>query len=119
MSNKKQTLGKVIHEYRLRMNWTQAELAFNAGISRAQMGRIERDECTPTIGTIDRLAESFCIPKAFLLEFIQDETSLPESVQAIDGALRRFQQAVVTNMTDSQVQHVSEALDAISSTINR
>ena len=56
MSDKKQSLGKIVHEYRLRMGWSQEELSFNAGISRTQVGRIERDECTPTLVTVKRLA---------------------------------------------------------------
>ncbi len=119
MNAKKQTLGKIVQEYRLRMGWTQEELSYNAGISRAQIGRIERDECTPTMGTVIRLADSFSIPHTVLLEFIQGELPPPETVQEMERAICKFQHAVVMNMTETQLQHISEALDAISSAINR
>lgn len=119
MNAKKQTLGKIVQEYRLRMGWTQEELSYNAGISRVQIGRIERDECTPTMGTVIRLADSFSVPHTVLLEFIQGKLPPPETVQEMERAICRFQHAVVINMTETQVQHISEVLDAISSTINR
>ena len=119
MNAKKQTLGKIVQEYRLRMGWTQEELSYNAGISRAQIGRIERDECTPTMGTVIRLADSFSIPHTVLLEFIQGELPPPETVQEMERAICKFQHAVVMNMTETQLQHISEALDTISSAINR
>lgn len=119
MNAKKQTLGKIVQEYRLRMGWTQEELSYNAGISRAQIGRIERDECTPTMGTVIRLADSFSIPHTVLLELIQGELPPPETVQEMERAICKFQHAVVMNMTETQLQHISEALDAISSAINR
>ena len=101
------------------MGWTQEELSYNAGISRAQIGRIERDECTPTMGTVIRLADSFSIPHTVLLELIQGELPPPETVQEMERAICKFQHAVVMNMTETQLQHISEALDAISSAINR
>ena len=119
MSNKNKPGEKIVQEYRLRMGWSQEELSYNAGISLAQIGRIERNECTPTIGTVIRLADSFCIPHTVLLEFIQGELPPPEAVQEMEQAVCRFQHAVVMNMTETQVQHISEALDAISNAINR
>ena len=101
------------------MGWTQEELSYNAGISRAQIGRIERDECTPTMGTVIRLADSFSIPHTVLLELIQGELPPPETVQEMERAICKFQHAVVMNMTETQLQHISEALDAISNAINR
>ena len=119
MSDRKQTLGKILQEYRLRMGWSQEELSYNTGISRAQIGRIERNECTPTIGTVIRLADAFCIPHTVLLEFIQGELPPSETVQEMEQAICRFQHTVVMNMTEAQVRHISEALDAISNAINR
>lgn len=71
------------------------------------------------MGTVIPLADSFSIPHTVLLEFIQGELSPPETVQEMERAICRFQHAVVMNMTETQVQHISETLDAISSTINR
>lgn len=101
------------------MGWSQKELSYNTGISRAQIGRIERNECTPTIGTVMRLAESLCIPHTVLLEFIQSELPPPETVQEMEQAICRFQHTVVMNMTEAQVRHIAEALDAPSNAINR
>ena len=38
------TLGERIRAYRLARNWSQEELADVAGISRSEIGRLERDE---------------------------------------------------------------------------
>ena len=47
--------GKMIVLKRKELGWSQEQLAWNCGISRVQIGRIERDECDPGIKTIEEL----------------------------------------------------------------
>lgn len=61
-SLKGKTFGKTIQEYRLRNGWTQDELSWRTGINRTHIGRIERDECVPTVSTIERLEDAFRLP---------------------------------------------------------
>ena len=66
-----------------------------------------------------RLADAFCIPHTVLLEFIQGELPPAETVREMEQAVCRFQHTVVMNMTEAQVRHISEALNAISNAINQ
>ena len=70
-SLKGKTFGKTIQEYRLRNGWTQDELSWRTGINRTHIGRIERDECVPTVSTIERLEDAFRLPRLTLLELKQ------------------------------------------------
>lgn len=47
--------GKLIVLKRKELGWSQEQLAWNCGLSRVQIGRIERDECDPGIKTIEEL----------------------------------------------------------------
>lgn len=38
MSDKKKSLGKIVHEYRLRMGWSQEELSFNPVSAALKLG---------------------------------------------------------------------------------
>lgn len=65
MTNKKSTINnkiclKVKFE-RLKRNLSQEELAFEAGLNRNTIGKIERGEVSPTIETLEKLADAFGI----------------------------------------------------------
>ena len=49
---KEKTLGRAVQEYRQKYGWTQDELAWRMSMTRVQIGRIERDECIPTVATV-------------------------------------------------------------------
>ena len=44
-TRKNKSFGSIIMEYRQRNGWTQEELAWRVGVTRAQIGRIERNQC--------------------------------------------------------------------------
>ena len=49
------TVGQLIAIKRRELKWSQEELAWQSGLSRNQIGRIERDECNPMVETIEAL----------------------------------------------------------------
>lgn len=53
-----QYLGRRIRELRLSQNITQNQLAFEAGISKNQLGRIERGEINTGISTLFAIADA-------------------------------------------------------------
>ena len=55
------TVGQLIAIKRRELKWAQEELAWQSGLSRNQIGRIERDESNPTVETIEALEEALGI----------------------------------------------------------
>ena len=51
----KSTVGQRIALQRKKLGWNQFDLAWNSGISRTEIGRIERDLCDPKVETIESL----------------------------------------------------------------
>ena len=49
------TVGQLIAIKRRELKWSQEDLACESGLSRNQIGRIERDECNPMVETIEAL----------------------------------------------------------------
>lgn len=49
------TAGQFVAIKRREHGWTQEELSWRSGMSRTQIGRIERDESTPTLKSIEML----------------------------------------------------------------
>lgn len=48
---------------------SQAQLAFEAGIGREQIGRIERGEQSPTLDILEAIASTFNVKPKDLLDF--------------------------------------------------
>ena len=55
------TVGQMIAIKRRELKWSQEELAWQSGVSRTQIGRIERDEADPTVDTIEALESALGI----------------------------------------------------------
>lgn len=70
---KERTVGKVFQEYRIKYGWSQDDLAWEAEISRTQIGRIKRNECDPTIATLKKLEKALHLPKMMLVERKMEE----------------------------------------------
>lgn len=51
----KSTVGQRIALQRKKLGWNQFDLAWNSGVSRTEIGRIERDLCDPKVETIEGL----------------------------------------------------------------
>lgn len=51
-------IGDKIRKYRLKNNMTQSELAEKAGINEKYYGKIERNESSPTINIVEKIAKA-------------------------------------------------------------
>jgi transcriptional regulator with XRE-family HTH domain len=60
-------LGKVMRERRLAMGLSQEALAYQAGLDRSHMGKIERGERNVTLLNIQRVAKVLGCPASTLL----------------------------------------------------
>lgn len=69
MENLSVNFSNRIRELRKSNRMSQEELAFNANISAAHLGQIERAEKSPTLGTIGKLADAFGVPIQELFTF--------------------------------------------------
>lgn len=122
-SLKGKTFGKTIQEYRLRNGWTQDELSWRTGINRTHIGRIERDECVPTVSTIERLEDVFRLPRLTLLELKQKavaKISISSETEAEVGmAFRDLEQQLIMNMTETELKYVSSAINAFTDLIKK
>ena len=120
---KGKTFGKTVQEYRLRNGWTQDELSWRTGINRTHIGRIERDECVPTVSTIERLEDAFRLPRLTLLELKQKAVAkVPvrsETEVEVGMAFRDLEQQLIMNMTESELKHVSNAINAFTELIKK
>ena len=58
MSKVAQNLGSRIRTYRLKKGISQEELAFKSSLSTTYLGQIERAEKSPTVETLDKVANA-------------------------------------------------------------
>lgn len=63
----KRTVAKNIRTLRLERGFTQEELSELAGINRNYTGMIEREERSPTVDTLERIAKALEIDPVALL----------------------------------------------------
>lgn len=60
--------GSVVRKYRRLKGITQEELAFATGIDASPIGKIERNEASPTVTTLARIAAALNFPLAELFQ---------------------------------------------------
>lgn len=63
------SLGKHIKKLRLEQKASQAQIAFEAGISREQLGRIEAGKINTSVSNIFAIAKALDIPAKELFDF--------------------------------------------------
>jgi transcriptional regulator with XRE-family HTH domain len=70
-ANKKllKALGKRIKALRMKQNISQSQLAFESGLHRDQIGRIELGKQNSSISTLEAIATAFSIGLKELLDF--------------------------------------------------
>ncbi len=65
----RKVLGKRIQTLRLEENISQSQLAYETGVHRDQIGRIERGIQSPSADTLYALSKVFDMPLSELLDF--------------------------------------------------
>lgn len=71
-----EVIGKHIHDARMRLELTQAEAAYRAGMGTAYFGKIERGEIRPNIDRLADISQALRIP----FESLFQGAFIPEGV---------------------------------------
>ncbi len=61
-------VGRNVRRYRLKKDWSQEQLAFEAGIHQTYLSGVENGARNPTITVLKKLADALGVPPAALLE---------------------------------------------------
>ncbi len=61
-------VGRNVHRYRLERDWSQEELAFEAGLHQTYASGIENGTRNPTVAVLKKIADALGIEPAALLE---------------------------------------------------
>lgn len=61
-------LGARIREIRKERRWSQAELAQKAGMAQTSISEIEREQISPSVDTVERIAAALGISVGVLFE---------------------------------------------------
>jgi len=69
MSEVSTAFGNKLVEIRTDLNITQEELAFKCNLQSAHLGQLERGEKSPTLETLQKIADGLCITVSDLLNF--------------------------------------------------
>ena len=82
-------------------------------MTRVQIGRIERDECTPTVATVEKLEKALQLPPLTLMRV--KEVSQTDDVikKKVGRTLREFEKEAVKNMTESELESLCKAFSAL------
>jgi len=87
-------VGEKIKKTRLLKNMKQADLAEKAEISRVAIGNYERNERTPTVDVIERIARALDVDPNYLMDWeekynpggkLADEVKLLEQIESMFG----------------------------------
>lgn len=92
-----ETVSRRIRKLRLEQTMTVDELARRTGLSQGHISKLERGLQTPTVGTLDALAQAFGVEALDLLidpEGSLRHTAVARTAQLDDTALRAFLVAV-------------------------
>ena len=110
---KEKTLGSTIQEYRQKYGWTQDELAWRMSMTRVQIGRIERDECIPTVATVEKLEKALQLPPLTLMRVKEISQTDDVIKKKVGRTLREFEKEAVKNMTESELESLCKTFSTL------
>lgn len=87
MDDRKAHLARAVKSYRKMVAWSLDRAARETGVSKAMLGQIERQESSPTIDTLWKIATGFSVSLSSLLEPSPDSVTTTE-IKTLDD-LRR------------------------------
>lgn len=87
MDDRKAHLAQAVKSYRKKVAWSLDRAARETGVSKAMLGQIERQESSPTIDTLWKIATGFSVSLSSLLEPAPDRVTTTE-IKTLDD-LRR------------------------------
>ena len=98
--------------FRLPECTTQEDLEEHSGVSRNQIGRIERDECKPKIETLEWIEEALGLPQGKLLRNIQLTTAIDDPILEIESVLES------SKLNQKQMKNVQIIVELICQIVN-
>lgn len=107
------TLGEKIAFYRREKKWSQEDLEEYSGVSRTQIGRIERDISNPGVATLDLLEKALGLPRDDLLRKVQVPAAIDDSVRAIESSL------ALSRLNRDQMKNMQMIVDLICEIANK
>lgn len=106
MSNISQQLGNRIRAFRTNLSISQEELAFKSGISPAHLGQIERGLKSPTITTIEKIANALNVTLPDLFSF--GTTITPETT----GELNKIKN-YLNGLPEEELKDINKIIKSI------
>ena len=92
-------------------------------MTRAQIGRIERNQCVPTVATVEKIERALQLPRLTLLEVKQKEESQvrarTDAEEKVGRAFRDLEREMLLNMNDHELESVSNAVNAFTALIKK
>lgn len=101
------TLGEKIAFYRREKKWSQEDLEEYSGVSRTQIGRIERDECRLKAETLEWIEEALGLPRGKLLRNGQLSTAINDPILEIGSAIE------ISKLNQNQMKKVQIIVELI------
>ena len=100
----------------------QEELAWQAEMTREQLGRIERDQCLPSVETIGRLEKSLNLEPMTLLKLkiIPElcDFQMTEEEKSVNIVCRELEIALISNLTKPDMLKACDVISTISDLLN-
>lgn len=120
---KNETLGDFIQKCRQQYGWTQEELGWRTGITRENVGRIERGKCVPSVQTLYDLEKALNLPECSLVKRVNgqaeaDVSQESEEKEQVGRACRELELALAANLTKSNLRKASNAISTIAKMLN-
>lgn len=106
------TLGEKIAFYRREKKWFQEDLEEYSGVSRTQIGRIERNECKPKVETIKWTEEALGLPQGKLIRIVQFATAIDDPITEIESVLES------SKLNQKQMKNVQIIVELICRIVN-
>ena len=109
--------GSLVQEHRTRRGLSQDEVAYLAGITRIQVGRIERGECNPTVATMERLAKVLDIPREKIMKSIGAEEENVEVRAKVGAVFQELAQKIVRRLSDPELETMCKIIKSFTDQI--
>lgn len=106
------TLGEKVAFYRRQKKWSQEDLEEYSGVSRNQIGRIERDECRPKLETLEWIEEALGLPQGKLLRNVQLSTAVDDPILEIESVLEN------SKLNQKQIKNLQIIVELICKIVN-
>lgn len=101
----KTDIGAKIRYFRKKLGLSQEALALKADIHPAHLGKLERNEKSPTIETLDKIVNAIDISYEEFFSDVSEMTANKKREFYIDKVIRRL-----TSLPDEKLKTITEAI---------